>query len=55
MKRLDNIDFKYTPAAKTNILETLKRVGFEPPSESKYFQEKWARYRHAQAINETKN
>jgi hypothetical protein len=54
MRRLDNIDFKYTPAAKTNILETLRKVGFEPPSEDKRFQEKWARYRNALAINETK-
>ena len=54
MKRLDNIDWHYTPAAKTNILETLRKVGFEPPSEDKRFQEKWARYRNAMAINESK-
>ncbi len=33
--RLDNINWKYTPAAKTNISETLRRLGFEPPSEAK--------------------
>ena len=54
MKLLDNINWQYVPAAKTNILETLKKCGFEPPSESKQFQEKWARYRHAQVINEKK-
>ena len=54
MRKLDNIDFKYTPAAKTNIQDTLKKCGFEPPSEDKRFQEKWARYRNALAINETK-
>ena len=52
--KLDNIDFKYTPAAKTNIMETLRKMGFEPPSEDKRFQEKWARYRNALAINDTK-
>ena len=54
MKKLDNINFKYVPAAKTNILETLKRCGFEPPSESKWYQEKWKRYRHVVAINESR-
>lgn len=52
MKKIDNMDFKYTPSAKTNILETLRRVGFEPPSEDKRYQEKWTRYRNAMAINE---
>jgi len=54
MKRIDNINFKYVPAAKTNILETLKKAGFEPPSESVWYQEKWKRYRHVVAINESK-
>jgi hypothetical protein len=54
MMRLDNINWKYTPAAKTNILETLRRLGFEPPSEDKRYQEKWSRYRNAMTINETK-
>lgn len=55
MKKIDNMDFKYTPSAKTNILETLRRVGFEPPSEDKRYQEKWTRYRNAMAINEGVN
>lgn len=52
MMRLDNINWKYIPAAKTNIADTLRRLGFEPPSEDKRYQEKWARYRNASAINE---
>lgn len=52
MKKLDDINWRYTPAAKTNIAETLRRLGFEPPSEDKRYQEKWARYRNALAINE---
>jgi hypothetical protein len=52
MKRLDNIDWHYTPAAKTNIVETLRKMGFEPPSEDKRYQEKWSRYRNALSINE---
>ena len=52
--KLDNINFKYTPAAKTNILDTLKRFGWYPPSQNPKVQEKWARYRNALAINDTK-
>lgn len=52
MKRLDDINWKYVPAAKTNVLETLKRLGFDVPSDDKRYQEKWARYRNALAINE---
>lgn len=52
MKKLDDINWRYTPAAKTNIAETLRKLGFEPPSEDKRYQEKWARYRNALAINE---
>ena len=56
MKRIDNIDFQYKPAAKTNVIETLKKLGWEPPSEDARMQEKWKRYRNALAINEgTKN
>ena len=54
MRKLDNIDWHYIPAAKTNILETLRKMGFEPPSEDKRYQEKWSRYRNALSINETK-
>lgn len=52
MRKIDNIDWRYVPASKTNILETLRKVGFEPPSEDKRYQDKWARYRNALAINE---
>ena len=52
MKRIDNINWQYTPSAKTNVLETLKKLGWTPPSEDMRFQEKWSRYRNALAINE---
>jgi hypothetical protein len=55
MKRLDDINWKYTPASKTDINETLRKFGFELPSESKWHQEKWARYRNAATINERKS
>jgi len=54
MKHLDDINRPYIPAAKTDIAATLKRLGFEPPSESKWFQEKWATYRNLAARNERK-
>lgn len=52
--KLTNIDYKYIPSAKTNVLETLKRLGFEPPSEDLRYQEKWSRFRNSNAINEGK-
>ena len=52
MKRIDNINWQYIPAAKTNILETLRKMGWTPPSEDARHQEKWARFRHALTINE---
>jgi hypothetical protein len=52
MKKIDNMDFHYIPSAKTNVLDTLRKLGFEPPSEDKRIQEKWNRYRNAMAINE---
>jgi hypothetical protein len=55
MRGLDNIDKPYIPAAKTNILETLKRLGWLPPSEDPRFHEKWSTYRHLAARNEVKN
>jgi hypothetical protein len=55
MQGLDNIDKPYIPAAKTNILDTLKRLGWLPPSEDPRHQEKWATYRHLAARNEGKN
>lgn len=47
-----DINRKYIPAAKTNILDTLKRFGFEPPSEDVRYLEKWQTYRHLAQINE---
>jgi len=52
--RLLDIHHPYIPAAKTDVLETLKRIGWEPPSQDKRFQAKWAAYRHAAANNEVK-
>jgi hypothetical protein len=52
---LDNINKQYVPAAKTNVLETFKRLGWVPPSESPKIQKKWANYRHLAARNEGKN
>lgn len=49
---IQDINRKYIPAAKTNVLETLKRCGFEPPSEDKRTQEKFASYRFLAARNE---
>ena len=50
--RLLNIDNKYIPSNKTNVLETFKRLGFEPPGEDPRYQAKWRRYRFSNAINE---
>lgn len=52
MRKLDDINWHYIPSAKTNVLDTLKKLGFEPPSEDKRYQEKWSRYRNALSINE---
>lgn len=49
---IKDINRQYIPSAKTNILETLKRFGFEPPSEDKRYQEKWQSYRHLAQLNE---
>jgi hypothetical protein len=50
--KLFDINFQYVPAAKTDILETLKNAGFTLPSEDARFQEKWRRIRNSAAINE---
>ena len=50
--KLTDFDFKYVPSAKTNVLETLKRFGFEPPSEDVKYQKKWLRIRHSASIND---
>jgi hypothetical protein len=52
--KLTDFDFKYVPSAKTNVLETLKRFGFEPPSEDVKYQKKWHRVRNSATINEKK-
>lgn len=49
MSNLRNI--KYVPSHKTNILETLKRIGWTPPSEDLRFQEKWQHSRLANIFN----
>jgi hypothetical protein len=54
MKLIDNIDFQYVPAAKTNVVETLRKLGWTPPSEDKRFQEKFNTYKHLAWRNETK-
>jgi hypothetical protein len=55
MAILDNISKPYIPAAKTNVLDTLRRLGWEPPSENSKIQKKWATYRHLASKNEGKN
>jgi hypothetical protein len=52
MNHLDNIDKPYIPAAKTNILETLRKLGWTPPSQDKRFIEKWQTYKHLAWRNE---
>lgn len=52
MNHLDNIDKPYVPAAKTNIVETLKKLGWIPPSQDKRFIEKWQTYKHLAWRNE---
>lgn len=45
MDNLLNKEFKYTPSAKTNVAETLRRLGFKPPSETREHQKKCEIYR----------
>jgi hypothetical protein len=54
MNHLDNIDKPYIPAAKTNVVDTLKKLGWIPPSEDKRFQEKWQLFKHLAYRNETR-
>lgn len=49
--KLMDINYQYIPSAKTDVLATLKRLGFQPPSEDIRYQEKWVRFRNANAIN----
>jgi len=50
--RILDINHPYIPAAKTNVVDTLKRFGFKPPSEDLRYQEKWRTYRNSFANNE---
>ncbi len=45
MRGLLDPSFKYIPAAKTNIVDTLRKFGFQPPSETKEHQIKCEIYR----------
>lgn len=45
MNSLLDTEFQYIPAAKTNIEETLRKFGFQPPSETKEHQQKFEVYR----------
>jgi hypothetical protein len=40
----------YTPAVKTDVLATFKRLGFVLPSELPEYQEKWAYYKSPRAL-----
>jgi hypothetical protein len=50
--KLLDVNFEYVPSAKTDIVKTLKRLGFQLPSEDKRYQAKWHRVRNSAAINE---
>ena len=52
--RLMDINFKYIPSAKTDVLKTMEKFGFMPPSKDPRSQEKWTRVRNAASINEVK-
>jgi hypothetical protein len=51
---LEDMESPYIPAAKTDILRTLKRTGWVPPSENKEYQKKWEYYRSIAFKNERK-
>lgn len=51
---LTDINRKYIPSAKTNVLDTMKKHGFVPPSETPEAQTKWFKVRNCAAINEAK-
>lgn len=42
----------YTPSLQTDIMVTLRKFGFVPPSEDKAMQEKWKYYRECGWNNE---
>lgn len=39
-KRMSDPDFVYVPAAKTNVMDSFRKMGWIPPSELKAQQEK---------------
>lgn len=43
---IDNINWKYVPAAKTNLSDKFKELGWIPPSEDPRFIEKFNTYKH---------
>jgi hypothetical protein len=45
----------YIESSKTNVLATLRRLGWTPPSEDLRFQEKWSTFRNLATINERKS
>jgi len=53
--RILDLNHKYIPSAKTNVLETFRKLGYTPPSEDARFQEKWFKVRNCGIINEVKN
>lgn len=50
-----DLNHKYIPSAKTNVLETFKKFGYIPPSETPEAQEKWFKVRNCGVINEVRN
>lgn len=50
--KLLDVNFEYVPSAKTDIVKTLKRLGFKLPSEDMRYQKKWNRLRNSAAINQ---
>ena len=52
---LHDLDKTYVESTKTNILKTFKRIGWTPPSESPWYQEKWRVYKHLAVLNAEKD
>jgi hypothetical protein len=51
---ITDIDRPYVTSAKTDVLQTLKRLGWVPPSENPKYRVKWKTYRNAVIKNEEK-
>jgi hypothetical protein len=41
---------QYVPAVATDVMATLRRLGFVPPSELPEYQEKWAYYKSLRTL-----